>query len=83
MYYVNMTDKFMSEWGKARWRTNKLCIACETLEEAKIVEQNALSRSEMIYVNICHKKPQSKTHQYYSWHDKESYPTWFIRGAFK
>jgi len=83
MYYVNMTDKCMSGWGKAAGLINKLCIACETLEEARTVEQNALSRSEMIHVNICHNKPQSKTHQYYSWHDKGSYPHWFIRGYFK
>ena len=30
-YYVSMTDKFFSNWGKARGRINKLVIECETL----------------------------------------------------
>ena len=82
MYYVNMTDKALSGWGKASGLINKLCIACETYQEAETVEENALNRSEMIYVNICTNKPQSKNNQYYSWKDKASYPNWFNKGAF-
>jgi hypothetical protein len=55
--YVTMTDKFMSGWGMARNKTNKYIIVCDTMEQARTAYRNALKRSEMKYVNICHKKP--------------------------
>lgn len=56
-YYVSMTDKFMSDWGLAKGRTNKLVIECDTFEQAQQIEKAAKSRSEMIYVNVCSRKP--------------------------
>ena len=57
MYYVTMTDSFMSDWGKAKGLTNKLIFECETMEEARIVENNAKKREEMKRINICTKRP--------------------------
>jgi hypothetical protein len=57
MYYVTMTDRFMSGWGPARGTINKLVIACQSYEEAETIERNAKLRSEMRYVNICNRKP--------------------------
>lgn len=57
VFWVTMTDKFMSGWGMAANKTNKLVIACYTYEQAKTIERNALKRSEMKYVNICSRKP--------------------------
>lgn len=83
MYYVTMTDKFMSGWGKARNKINKLVIECDTFEEAQIVEENALARDEMIYVNIRSTKPYYNPSRYFvSRHDKSDYGPWFIRGRF-
>ena len=76
MYYVTMTDKFMSGWGFASGKRNKLVIACETMAEALIVEQNAQDRSEMKYINIRSTKP-SYPSAYVSWHDKTDYENWF------
>jgi hypothetical protein len=56
-YYVAMTDNFMSGWGKAQGKTNKLVIECDTYEQAALIEKNARTRSEMKYINICTKKP--------------------------
>ena len=56
-FWVTMTDKFMSGWGMAENKTNKLVIACYSYEQAKTIERNALKRSEMKYVNICSRKP--------------------------
>ena len=56
-YYVSMTDKFLSGWGMADHKTNKLVIECDSYDEALIVEQNAKNRSEMKYINICFNKP--------------------------
>ena len=52
MYYVTMTDNFMSGWGLARNKTNKLVIECDDMNQAMLIEKNAKLRSEMRYVNI-------------------------------
>lgn len=76
--YVTMTDRFMSGWGKANERINKLVLECETWQEAEIVESNANKRDEMKYVNILTKKPYYSPSRYYvSWVTKEDYPSWY------
>ena len=40
-YYVTMTDEFMSGWGNAARKTNKLVIECDSMCEAIVVEGNA------------------------------------------
>jgi len=52
MYYVTMTDKFMSGWGAARDKTNKLVIECATYTDASLIAKNARLRREMRRVNI-------------------------------
>ena len=66
-YYVTMTDKFMSGWGQATGKTNKLVIACDTIEQAELIEKNARKRSEMRYVNIRSTKPSYGGHILTSW----------------
>lgn len=66
-YFVTMTDKFMSGWGLAKGKTNKLIIACDSFQDAQKIERNAKKRNEMKYVNICSRKPQIKNHHYPSW----------------
>lgn len=83
MYYVTMTDKFMSGWGCAKGKINKLVLTCETMAEAQIVARNAENRSEMKHINITAKKPYySKKDYYVSWHDKSDYDRWYEEGAF-
>jgi len=67
-YYVTMTDKFMSGWGHAKGKTNKLIIGCNTYKQALTIQRNAKRRSEMIYINITGNKPY-----YDSRHFKVSY----------
>jgi len=64
-YYVCMTDKFMSGWGKARNKINKLVIGCNTYEEAHTIQKNAMNRPEMKYVNITGNKPRYNKNRYY------------------
>lgn len=52
MYYVVMIDSFMSGWGKAEGKENVLIFECETKDEAKVVYDNANSRSDMRDVEI-------------------------------
>ena len=80
-YWVTMTDKFMSGWGKAENRINKLVISCYSYDEALTVEKNASNRSEMKHVNIRSTKPYYSSSSYYvSYHgrDQEDYKSWFI-----
>ena len=51
-YYVVMTDKFLSGWGLAEGKTNKLVIVCDTHKEASTIERNASKRDEMENVYI-------------------------------
>lgn len=66
-YYVTMTDKFMSGWGVAQGKTNKLIIECDTLQQAEQIEKAAHRRSEMRYINIRTTKPRYKSNVVESW----------------
>ena len=61
-YFVTMTDKFMSGWGVANGKTNKMIIECDTFEQAEQIERAARRRSEMKYVNICVRRPRYGSH---------------------
>jgi hypothetical protein len=83
-YYVSMTDRFMSGWGMAENKTNKLVLECDTYQEAEIVYNNAIKRPEMKYINICINKPYYNPSRYYvSEHNKTDYSTWFKKGAWE
>lgn len=66
-FYVTMTDKFMSGWGYATGKTNKLIIECETLAQAEQIESAARRRPEMRFVNIRTTKPRYGSHVLESW----------------
>ena len=77
-YYVTMTDRFLSGWGKAENKTNKLVLVCDGYDEAERVYAYARTRPEMKYVNICTNKPYYNSNRYYvSWVNKEIYPLWY------
>jgi hypothetical protein len=69
-FYVTMTDKFMSGWGMAKGKINKLIIECQTIEQAEQIERAAKSRREMRYINIRTTKP------YYGGNVLETWKTW-------
>lgn len=83
-YYVTMTDRYLSGWGHARGKTNKLVIACDTYDEAQIVSHNASVRGEMKYINICIKKPSYNDRDYLTtWGTKATHGTWFKRDTWQ
>ena len=53
-----MTDKFMSGWGMAKDKINKMIVECETLEQAEQIEAAAHDRSEMTDINIYAERPE-------------------------
>lgn len=64
MFFVTMTDKFLSGWGGASGRIAKFVIVCETIEQAETIERNARKRSEMKNVSICTKRPNYSAKRY-------------------
>jgi hypothetical protein len=78
MPYVIMTDTFMSGWGLAEGKTNKLVIECDTDEQAETIARNARNRSEMKSVAIKKKVPyySSETHLISTKHFSEMGGPW-------
>jgi len=58
MFWVTMTDKFMSGWGGAANKINKFVVACESREQAEQIVRAAEKRSEMKYISVRTKKPK-------------------------
>ena len=91
-YYVTMTDRFMSNWGHAKNKKNKLIFVCDNYEEAEIVEINARNRTDMQYIHICTRKPDYwreslkpdyTTKDYYvQIKTRNDYPGWYKPGYF-
>lgn len=75
-YYVVMTDEFMSGWGAAKGKTNKLVIGCDSWSRAKELEKKAKDRSEMKYVNIRVTKPYYNKKYYLTSYRNESEIRW-------
>ena len=63
-WYVTMTDKFMSGWGRARGKINKYVVGCNTYKQAMTIMRNARRRSEMIYINYTSRKPYYDRRRY-------------------
>ncbi len=83
-YWVTSTDRFMSGWGLARDKINKLVFECETYEEAIIVYNNANSRTDQKNVNICSTKPHYNSNSYFvQIKDKKECPQWYVKDYFK
>ena len=83
MYWVTMTDKFMSGWGEARDKINKYILPCESYDQAIIVADNAARRSEMKYINIRTTAPYYNKDRYKeSWNTNTTTP-WFKEGSFR
>lgn len=77
MYYVRMTDRFMSGWGQAKNMTNVMVVACPYYESAKHVFTHALTRTEMKRVMICINKPKARPGVLYSHKQYEDLgPVW-------
>jgi hypothetical protein len=84
IYYVTMTDSFMSGWGEANGRINKLVFVCQGYEEAQIVEDNAQNRTEMKYINICANKPYYNKRDYLTqYKTKADYGYWYVKNYFR
>jgi HD superfamily phosphohydrolase YqeK len=83
-YYVTTTDKFMSGWGLAKGKINKLIFECEDFKQAAIVSDNAKCRSDQKHVNICSNKPYYNSTRYYvQYKTIKDYPAWYKKDYFR
>lgn len=76
-YYVVAIDTFMSGWGEARDRTNKVVLPCESRRVAEKVLEYARSRSEMRQAKIISRKPRFTEHIAWSLLTRETAKAWF------
>jgi len=78
MVYVTMTDSFMSGWGHAENKINKLIFECKDLKEAHVVMDNAKHRADMKYIDLCYKKPYYNKNRYYAQiKTNQDYSSWY------
>ena len=85
MIYVTMTDKFLSGWGHAKNKINKLVFECATRAEAAIIVDNAINRTDQKSISICVNFPYHYNQPQYYTQVKtiKEYPSWYIPGYFK
>ena len=83
-YYVTMTDRFLSGWGMAEGKINKLVFVCNGYREALTVRDNARARTDQERINIRTSKPyyNPATH-YVQYKTIDEYPNWYVPGYFK
>jgi len=83
-YYVIAKDNFMSGWGYAEGKENKLIFPVSSYEEAEIVRDNLENRSEMSKIHIRSTKPiVSQEHILWQLLGKETSPNWYKKGMWK
>lgn len=76
-FYVTMTDSFMSGWGMAEGKINKLVIECDNLQQAEEIENYAKKRNEMKHISISYDIPKYNSKRYYvSWKTYNDMPGW-------
>lgn len=83
-YWVTMTDKFMSGWGKAQNKICKYIYCCKTYEEALIVYENANDHKDQKHINICRSEPYYSPETHLSmWKFKKDSKAWYKKGGFR
>ena len=79
-----MTDSFMSGWGHAKDKINKLIFVCSSFTEVSIVMENAKNRTDQKNINYKTTKPYYSPKKYFvQIKTKEDYPSWYKAGYFK
>lgn len=65
MYFVTATDKFLSGWGKADNKINKIVVEVDNYQDAQKAYDKLMKRNDMKYVNISSSMPYYSSHKYY------------------
>ena len=81
-HYVCMTDSFMSGWGLAQGKTNRLAIIVGTYDQAcKMFDWVKGERSEMKRVTICANAPREREGQFLQFKTADDMPMWFRKAG--
>ena len=85
-HYVTMIDRFMSGWGHAEGKKNRLVISCNSYDDALTVKENAENRSDMTKIEIVTERPIYDENKYFTQHhgvEQGDYKSWFKKDWFK
>ena len=81
-FYVTCIDTFMSGWGKAKGRANRLIFPCDSRQEAEIVYDNALGRTDQQDIIVTQAKPYIEATGYlYQVLTKKDAAPWFVKNT--
>lgn len=83
MRYVQMTDEFMSGWGKADGMKNILVFECATDEEVEAVLSNAEPRDEMVDIKIRVTPLKGRQNCLVQQKTRDDYPNWYKKDYFR
>jgi len=64
--YVAATDKFMSGWGRAEGKINRIVFECDGWDEANRVADMLEARGDMIRVRTSMRRPSYPTQSHYT-----------------
>ena len=78
LYYVTMTDRFLSGWGVAEGKKSKVIITCQGYKEAVKVIEYANKRTDMVEVRMVANKPKYNPQKYHvEWANREDYKRFY------
>ena len=79
-WYVLVTDTFMSGWGHATGKINRLIFPCDSKDEAEDVAEYARSRTDTSRVFVTTNKPRVDRPGYF-WQlmTPDNAPAWYRR----
>lgn len=83
MGWVCMTDRFLSGWGLAGGGRSLYCIAVHSSDEADIVEDNALRRTDMMRVRFQRNLPGLRDGDHMSIVDRGCASRWYEPNGFQ
>jgi hypothetical protein len=83
-FYVTCTDTFLSGWGEARGKLNRLIFPCNDHDEAVAVATNARSRTDMKKVSVIESPFSPRFDDSILWQvmDRDLAARWYTPGGF-
>lgn len=84
-YYVSTTDEFLTRWGGAEGKINKLVFYCDSKEQAEIVAENAKNQGQTdIKIHTVRPQDLFSLDKYLTQKKTiEVYPNWYKENYFK
>lgn len=81
-FYVTYIDSFMSGWGEAKGKDNRVILPCASEEEARIVLNNVQNRTDGKSAEMRTDLPSPNGREVWSLLTKHKSPRFYQPGAF-